>query len=459
MCLPNTFSSSKTGGIPPAGTLRFVGIGGVGMCGLALLCRDCGYRVSGSDAAEGELLELLRREGIPCTVGSAPEQAAGWDGCVYTLALSTADREVKAAMAAGVPVFSRADFLGGLSRAFACRVGVAGTHGKSTVTAMTGDILAFASRHPAVLCGARMAGGSVYRPGKETLVYEACEYRDSFLATHPTVAVVTNLEYDHPDWFRTMAEEEDSFSRYLHKPGVTRCVLPAADTRLLQLAGEQPVFTFGTVPAARVRGEQLRQEGGRYAFVLYVDGERVGPVRLSVPGRHQVDNALCAAAAALAGGVPKELLLRPLSGFAGIHRRMEYKGQVRGVAVFDDYAHHPTEIAAAVRCAREMAGGGRVLCLFQPHTFSRTEALFDDFAATLATADAAGVLPVYAAREQDPHTCPGQRLAAACGGAYVPDAAAAGAFFARAGEGDIFLLLGAGDVGRLWETLRDVQPS
>ena len=450
MPISNTFSEiNALSGIPRGGRIHFIGIGGVGMCALAMLAQDMGYSVTGSDRSEGENIAALRKRGISVTVGVF-SPFFGANAAVYTLAIDETDENLIYARNSKIPLFSRADFLGLLGDFFPVRIGIAGMHGKSTVTAMVADILTAAGKEPTVLCGARMADGAVYRKGGgEVLLYEACEYRDSFLATRPTIPVVLNLDYDHPDWFSDMEDVKRSFSRYLRKPSVTCAVVNGEDRELATvLQGvADPILRYGEGMAVAA----TEQTADAFpAFSLRIAGETVGLIRLSVKGAHNVQNALAAAAACTAVGVLPKDICRALRDFRGLHRRMELLGIRNGISVYDDYAHHPTELKAAIAAAR--GEKGRLFCVFQPHTYSRTAALMDAFCDALRLCDECAVMETYAAREKENPHASGKALSRACGGVYIEDAKTGGQWIKeRVRAGDTVLLAGAGDVFRVWD--------
>lgn len=453
----NTFCGNQSDLVISPGThIHMLGIGGVGMCGLALLAKSAGYSISGSDGKEGELLPILRQAGIPVFAGEGgilPEETGL---LVYTLAISEEHCEIRAAEEKKIHTISRADLLGILMRRFSLRIGVAGSHGKSTVTAMIGKVLADAGLCPTVLCGARMEGGSVFLPGKEdVLVYEACEYKDSFLATFPTHPVLLNLEYDHPDWFADLSSLKKSFARFMRKPSVQKIVYHEEDEALSELVSGEicPSLRYG-LNGKELFATGIEEKGGFYSFTLRWGGESLGRVSLQVPGKYQIENALAAAGAAISVGASPLGISASLSGFAGLHRRMEYLGRRGGCSFFEDYAHHPTELVAALRTAEAMTEG-RVLFVFQPHTYSRTEALFNDFVHALKGGQGV-ILETFAAREKNTEGRGARELAQDAGLSYATTESAAAEWIRKTAQpGDLVLLLGAGELGPVWRMLQD----
>ncbi len=422
------------------------------MSALARMARRRGFFVSGSDAAESARTQALRQEGVPIFIGHETTAVERSDAVVYTLAISPEDPEYLCAVERGLLTVSRADFLGFITSTYKNRIGVAGSHGKSTVCAMLADIFTAAGRSPTVFCGAEMAafGSSVLLGEGEDCIFEACEYGDSLLSLSPTTALVLNLDFDHADYFADLGALATSFS--LFAKGATSVITCAEDAplcRALQDASEP--LTFGlSVGDCRAEGLVLDRGCGR--FFLHVGERRLGEIRLCVPGEHNVKNALAAALAAWKQGITAEVICTALSRFSGAQRRMSLRGRLRGAPVFDDYAHHPTEIAASIRTAREL-GGGRVLAVFQPHTYSRTAALFDDFCTALRMADRAFVCDIYPARETDTLGMSAAGLAGAVGPSctWVGDlAATAATLCAEVREGDTVLLMGAGDIDRIF---------
>ncbi len=435
-------------------SLWFIGIGGIHMCALALLSRARGFFVAGSDIAESENTARLRAAGIGVFPCHSAAQMAEFDAVIYTLAIAPDNPEYLAAKGLGLPLFSRADYLGYLSHAYPSRIGVAGSHGKSTVTAMLGHIFHTAGRAPNVICGAvmRHADAPFSIGGGNDFIYEACEYKNSFLSLPPTLAVILNAELDHVDFFENKSALLSAFGRFAAMAGGV--VLPEGDADLDNaIPKEVKRHTFGLAPSADYRAEGVSLIGGFGSFELIFPHGAVGHVTLGVSGMHNVQNALAAAAAAALSGVPAADILMALGSFRGARRRMEYRGIFCGARVFDDYAHHPTEIRAALTAARELTGGGRVFALFQSHTYSRTAAFFEEITAALRTADRVFIADIYAAREKDTLGMSAERLAAGVGkhATYAGSLSDTAAALARELlPGDLLLVMGAGDVDRIF---------
>ena len=405
MTSPRTQSAVRELLPPIPARVHFVGIGGIGMSGLARILHAWGYGVSGSDAVDSPLLGQLREEGIAVTIGhSAIREAASADLVVVTAAAPAENPEIAAAISAGRVVVKRARLLGALSDARR-GVAVAGSHGKSTTSGMIVAALRALGADPCFAIGAVIAGvGANAAPGSgEAMVVEADEYDWSFLELHPDVAVVTNVDYDHPDLFPDAEGYAAAFAAFVAGMQRDGTLVIAADDpgchRLMARDDWSPpvnVVSFGETVAAEWRLEQTA-DGWR---VTGADDIAV-PLVLAVPGRHNVRNAAAALAVLVVLGYDAAAAAAALEAYRGVGRRFETKGSERGVLVVDDYAHHPTEIAVTVGAAKERYPGRRLWAVFQPHTYSRTKALLHEFAASLAGADRVMVLDIYPARETD----------------------------------------------------------
>ena len=443
--------------IRPGHRVHMVGVGGVSMAPLAEVLKGRGVDVTGSDMRESDAVAHLRGLGIPVVIGHLPQSVAQAQCVIRTAAVHDDNPEIAAALAAGIPVFSRAQAWGAIMRHYKNALCVAGTHGKTTTTSMCTHIFLAAGLDPSVMIGGTLpALGAGHRVGHgDTIIAEACEYCNSFLDFAPTVAVILNVEEDHLDFFKDLEDIKCSFRRFaqLVPPGGSVIVnLDNAGARSIA-AGLDPL-TFGLEPGAECTAVDLGEEGGRPVFDIYVHGERYAHAELQVYGRYNVSNALAAAAAAYVLGVPGEAVERGLAAFTGAGRRFERKGEYRGAVLYDDYAHHPDELRALLTMARGL-GYDRVVCAFQPHTYSRTAALFDGFVDALRLADQAILAPIYAARETDDLGMSAQKLAGQIPGALscasleeVTDRLAA-----LARPGVLLLTVGAGDIHLAGEAL------
>ncbi len=425
------------------------------MSALAELFVRRGVAVSGCDLSAEGSSDLLRH-GIVIATAHDPSHVTGARALVVTSALAADHPEVARARAIGLPIIRRAEALGEVTSGSGRElVAIAGTHGKSTTTAMTAFALAAAGRDPTALVGARVSqwGGNL-RPGGDRLyVAEADEYDRSFLALSPTVAVVTNVEADHLDVYADLADIRRAFAQFVR--GARSVVVCADDLGATALAmpATSEVVRYGVQSAdARLVARDQRPTADGSAFVVEFDGERLGSVALRVPGAHNVLNALAALGAGIVLGAPFADLVRGIADFSGTERRFERLGEVGGVTVIDDYAHHPTEITATVSAARASFPGRRLLVAFQPHLFSRTRDFARDFARALSTADVVYLTEIYAARETPIAGVSSDLIVDALGAehrrlAWRGDRAAlADALASDVRAGDVVITMGAGDI-------------
>ncbi len=429
--------------------IHFVGIGGISMSSLAAITLERGYAVSGSDRNESRLTRHLSELGATIHYTHDAAWVNGASLVVYTAAVHGDNPEMMEAERLGIPAVSRADYLGWLMREYTERIGVAGTHGKSTVTSMLTEIYLAGELDPTVVSGAelREMGGAYRIGGKRYFLFEACEYCDSFLSFFPSTAVITNVDYDHADYFKSMDQLTDSFRRYLAL--ARRAVLNFDDPVSVELAKsyDGEVVSYALNAEATYRAEDLGYDHGCAVFDLTKEGKTLCRVALSVPGQHNVMDALAAAAAALSCGATPEAVVKGLAAFGGAKRRFEYMGKTaEGADVYNDYAHHPIELKATLSAAKSL--GKRVVAVFQPHTYSRTAAFFHDFAASFGDADAVILADIYAAREENVFGVTVEALTAATPRArYLGDFDAIAAhLLTHTGEGDLILILGAGDI-------------
>ena len=437
--------------IDSLGRVHFIGIGGVGMSAVARIMVARGVPVSGSDAKDLPVMQDLQSAGARIAVGYAAENLRDAQTVVAGSAIRADNPELEAARAAGLPVLHRSEALAatmGTDRV----VTVAGTHGKSTTTSMVAVLLKEAGLDPSFAIGANVPalGVNAAHGTSDIFVAEADESDGSFLNYRPLIAVVTNVEADHLDYYGTpeaVYASFDSFAALLPANGVLFACADDDGARALaertRAAGNTRVLGYGTAEDADIR----LHDGGPGDVLVSIDGREYG-LDLQVPGRHNALNAAAAFGVAVELGVAPEAAAAALGHFTGASRRFEFKGQGRGVRVYDDYAHHPTEVRAALSAARSVAGGNKVHVLFQPHLFSRTREFAEQFAEALGEADTAFVLDIYPARE-DP--IPGVTSTLITGRLKSGRLVAGGqealdAVLSAAGEGDIVLTVGAGDV-------------
>ena len=443
----------------PSQRIHFIGIGGIGMSGIAEILLTMGYIVSGSDLRSSAVTDRLTLLGATVYVGHQAANAASSDVVVTSSAVARDNPEVLEARARKTPVIPRAEMLAELMR-LKYGIAVAGMHGKTTTTSMIAAVLAGGALDPTVVVGGRVdAMGSNARLGKSHyLVAEADESDRSFLKLSPVLAVVTNLDREHMEAYRDMADVEDAFVQFMDEVpfygAVTAC-LDNPQLRAILPRVTPRVYTYGESPDADFCLRILPPVPGCYStFEITTRGTVLGPFHLHVPGRHNVLNATAAVAIGIQLGLTQEAISEGLGTFRGVDRRFQRKGMARGVTVIDDYGHHPTEVRATLQAARE-CGYGRILVLFQPHRYTRTRDLMDEFATAFGDADAVQVLDIYAASEAPIEGITGETLAArihATGGGpvgYAPSVAeAVDRLVAEARDGDMILTLGAGNVSQ-----------
>ncbi len=450
--------------IKPGRRAHLVGIGGVSMSPLAEVLLGNGMHITGSDVQEGAAVQRLRALGIPVVIGHREEGIGEAEMVIRTAAVHDNNPEIRAARSRGLPVFERAEVWGLIMRQYRHALCVAGTHGKTTTTSMCTHIAMAASVDPTVMIGGTLPVlGTGHRVGRgETIILESCEYCNSFLSFFPTIAVILNIDPDHLDFFKDLADIQQSFLQFAQlvpQDGLVIANAEDANTMSLLTNADLPLMTFG-VETGDVHSKNLTWRKGLPEFDVVYHGETVAHVTMQVPGLHNVKNALAAAAAALALHLPASAIERGLADFIGAGRRFEYKGSVKGAAVYDDYAHHPSELRALLDTARDL-GYERLICAFQPHTYTRTRSFFDDFASELRRPDVTLLAEIYAAREQNQVGVSSAELAAAVPGAQVLPTlpALTQALYDMARPGDLILTVGAGDIYQVGEKLVQMGPS
>jgi UDP-N-acetylmuramate--alanine ligase len=439
---------------------HLVGIGGVSMSPLAEVLYKMGVTISGSDMSDSAAVHRLRSLGIDVKVGHQAENIAGAGFIIRTAAAREDNAEIAAARQAGIPVFERAEAWGYIMRSYRNAVCVAGAHGKTTTTSMTTHILMAAGRDPTVMIGGTLNMlNSGYRVGNgDVIVLESCEYYNSFHSFFPTIAVILNVDADHLDFFKDLEDVKKSFRHFASLVPVSGTIICNADDEntmdALKPLGRR-LFTIGQSESARVRAVNIVQNGTHTEFDVLNDGEFYSHIVLNIPGVHNAaPNALAAVAVAITLGIPASAVVEGLSEFYGAGRRFEYKGSVNGADIFDDYAHHPGELHALLDAVRALRYD-RIILAFQPHTYSRTKALFDDFIEELRRADQVLLAEIYAAREKNTIGISSRDLAE-----RVPDALFCPTFAdiedrirSIARKGDIVLTVGAGDIYKIGERL------
>ncbi|MBR3704753.1 MAG: UDP-N-acetylmuramate--L-alanine ligase [Oscillospiraceae bacterium] len=444
--------------ITPGRHAHMVGIGGVSMSSLAEVLLKNGMTISGSDWQESAKTEHLRELGISISIGAQmAKNIIGADCVIRTAAAGDDNPEVAAALAAGIPVFERAQAWGAIMQRYENAVCIAGTHGKTTTTSMTTHIFMAAQTDPTVMIGGTLPLiGSDYRVGKgNTIILESCEYCNSFLYFFPTIAVVMNVEEDHLDFFKDLDDIKASFRRFAalaEKNG--RIVGNADDDNTMDALAGLPVFTFGIEREADLRAENLVWDHGMPEFDMVAGGKVYAHLRLKVGGMHNVYNALAAAASAYLLGIDGSAVKAGLETFTGAGRRFEYKGELNGAKIYDDYSHHPSELHALFSMVKSF-GYERIVCAFQPHTYTRTKALFDDFVEQLGSVDQVILSEIFAAREKNTIGISSRDLAEKIPGAvYCPTLEdVADEIRKTARPGDLILTVGAGNIVSVADTL------
>ncbi len=447
--------------------VHLVGVGGAGLSAIARVLLERGVEVSGSDLVTSSVTEALVRDGAEVFEGHAAEHVDSADMVVVSSAVPEDNVEIQAARAAGIPVWGRPAFLAHLMEKKR-GIAVAGTHGKTTTTAMIASILVAAGRDPTFVVGGVLAGLQTNaRAGQSSLfVIEADEYDRTFLSLRPEVAVVTNVEHDHPDCYPTFDDFRTAFEEFVGLVPDSGWLAVCWDDAVARQLGEEQagakrVTTFGLREGAAWRAEEISPNfAGGVDFLAVHEGETLGLVRLRVPGAHNASNAMAALAVTDFLGVPFRVAREALTEFYGVARRFEVKGEAGGVVVVDDYAHHPTEIQATLRAAEERFPDRRIWAVWQPHTYSRTRQLLTEFAASFEAADEVIVLPIYPARESDTLGVSAADVVGAMYHGRVRAAESLEEAFTWLGTevraGDVVLTLGAGDGDRVGEWLLEV---
>ena len=434
--------------------LHFVGIGGSGMCPIAEILHNKGYSITGSDANESENLNRVRKCGIPVTLGHDAKNIGDADALVYTAAVKQDNPELMAARDKKIPVIERAVMLGLLTHRYENAIAVSGTHGKTTTTAMITQTLMTGDKDPSAIIGGRLPLlQSNARVGhSDTIVCEACEYVDTFLKLHPTVSVMLNVDGDHLDYFGTLENIIKSFHKFADLTSQALVVNgddPNTMESVKELSGRE-LYTFGMGEDNDYRAvdPKLNDHYG-YTYDLLFRGEKVCEIVLSVPGMHNLMNSLAAAAVCHLCGVSPEKIAEGLHAFTGVHRRFEILGKFNGVTVADDFAHHPTELEVTLSAAMKM-GFHKVWAVFQPHTYSRTYLLMDDFVKALSIPDRVVMTEILAVRETNTYNVYTQDLVD-----RLPNSCWFDSFdkisdyvIENAQPGDLILTLGGGDIYR-----------
>jgi UDP-N-acetylmuramate--alanine ligase len=441
-------------------TVHFVGIGGIGMSGIAEVLLTLGYRVTGSDLKDGPSVARLRGLGAVVAIGQSAENIGAADVVVRSTAVSEDNPEVAAAITRGVPVIRRAEMLAELMR-LKYGVAIGGSHGKTTTTSMVATVLQKAGLDPTIVVGGRLDSlGSNARLGAgDYLVAEADESDGTFLLLSPTIAAITNIDPEHLDHYGDVEALERTFLEFANRVPFYGATVLCVDHPVVQRLVphvRRRVITYGTARHADLRAAGVRADGLRLTFDVLRGDERLGEVSLGMPGAHNALNALAAVAIGLELSIPFATIRAALDGFTGVQRRFTVRGEAGGVLVVDDYGHHPVEIDATLRAAEGGFPGRRVIAVFQPHRYSRLESLWDDFCGAFSRADQVLVCPVYAAGEAARPGIDHEQVAASMlarghrGTVAVASLEDATAWLEReVRPGDIVITLGAGDVNKV----------
>ena len=444
----------------------FLGAGGIMMSSLALLTKRAGFSVKGSDRSKSALTERLERAGVEMSYEHKSENIG--DRCaalVYTVAVSPDNPEYARAMSESIPCISRADYLGYVMTEYKNRVGIAGMHGKSSCTSMCAEIFLTAAKNksksePTIISGAEYSsmGGAYHLGEHEDFVFEACEYMDSFLDFNPTVAVLLNAEMEHVDYFKSIEQICESFGKFAALVGEEgKIIYNADDGNILCAIKDQraELISFGIAADADFKAINISTDCARLEFDVIHHDLPLAHIKMPAFGLHNVYNALAAIAAAYVSGVSTADITEGLASFKGAKRRMEYKGEMNGAQVFDDYGHHPTEVAATLSGAKS-ACCGRLICAFQPHTYSRTAALCDQFKDAFEAADLVILSDIYAAREENIYGISSEKLADAIGEKAIVGGSLQGVadlIKENARGDDMVVVMGAGDIFKVYKLL------
>lgn len=443
--------------------VHFIGIGGISMSGLAAILLERNFRISGSDRAESPLTKWMESEGITVYYGQRGSNISDvTDLIVYTAAIHADNPEYAAAVEKNIPMLSRAELLGQMMRNYKTPIAVSGTHGKTTTTSMASQILLAADTNPTISVGGILKSikGNILVGGQDIFITEACEYTNSFLHFYPKIGIILNIDEDHLDFFKDLDDIRHSFRLFAERltPAGTLIInteIPAYEELTKDLACH--VITYGPggdYSAAKIQYNEL----GNGSFDLIRKGESLGRMHLNVPGAHNISNALSTLAMGDLLGISCDVMAKGLLDFSGADRRFEKKGELGGVTIIDDYAHHPTEITASLTTAKNYPHK-KVWCVFQPHTYTRTKALMDDFAKSLALADKVVVADIYAARETDTLGVSSEMLMN-----KIKDLGTDAYYFSSfdaienfllesCAQGDLLITMGAGDVVKIGENL------
>ena len=437
--------------------IHFIGIGGSGMFPLAQILHQKGFYLTGSDNNETETLEAVRAMGVPVVLGQRAENIEGADLIVHTSAIMSDNPELIAARASGVPVLERKDLLGLVTTWYQNAICIAGTHGKTTTTAMTAQILHEWGNDFGCVIGGKLPaiGGSGRVGSSDTMVCEADEYVDTFLKLSPDIAVILNIDEDHMEYFKTMDNMKKSFNTFASN--ASKCVIYNGgdeNTRQAVAGLYKELISFGWDDSNDYYPVVLSHSGLDTRFEVYYKGEKLLETEMHVPGRHNVLNAVAAIAAARYIGVPEDVAAKGIESFTGALRRFEKIAKINGVTICDDYAHHPAEVAATLKAAREQ-GFGRIIAVHQPFTYSRTYRLLNEFADALSIADEVVLTEIMGSREKNTYNIYSKDLAVKIEGCTLTPTFPECVEYLKGHvkDGDLVITLGCGDIYKVAKSL------
>ena len=430
--------------------IHFIGCGGSGMYPLIQILAAKGYEISGSDVLDGSIIRYEREMGVKVSLGHSADNVIGTDMVVYSAAISKDNVELNAAASYGIPTIERSVLLGYVSRLYKQSICVSGTHGKTTTTSMITTALELAGRDPSAVIGGKLPliNGYGKAGSGQSVVIEACEYHETFLHLTCAVGVILNIDNDHLEYYGTMGKLKLAFQKFALLSRTVVFNMDDKNTMDVVNSIDRPVLSFGIEEEARFRAVNIGEyKPGFFEFDVLELGEHFAHIKLGVPGYHNIYNALAMCCCVRPLGLKPEDAVRAAEQFHGTGRRFEIKGECNGAVIVDDYAHHPTELAATLATAKEM-GYDRVIAVHQPFTYSRTKMLMDDFAKVLRAADQVVLLPIMGGREKDDGSVRSEDLAAKLPGSVVVDGLEGAAAWVRqnAKKGDLVVCMSCGDL-------------
>ena len=443
--------------------IHFIGIGGISMSGLAALMLSKGYTISGSDRKASPITDHLKELGITVYEGHDPEQIEDADLVVYTDAIQMDNPEYRAAVAKKIDVIDRATFLGAVMKNFHVSIAVSGTHGKTTTTSMIATAIKDEPISPTIMVGGNLGeiSGNVRIGTGDFFLTEACEYRANVLKYFPSTAIILNIDEDHLDFFDNIDHILETFRAYAGNLGEEDLLILNKDDDYaysMKDATKSRIVTFSHKGEAdyEARNLVIDPHTGRPNYDLYIRGEKIAPIQLQVMGLHNVSNSLAAISACVENNIPVEDAIKGVLNYHGVGRRLEFKGEVDGIRVIDDYAHHPTEIASTLHALKPTVKN-RLICIFQPHTYTRTKLLLDSFSHSFKESDMTIIADIYAAREKDYGDIHSKTLVEAVKAnhdqaIYIGEQDEILDYIKeKSRPGDVILTMGAGDIFRVGE--------